>query len=514
MTGTDTSIAQAPEQGFGRLRFLKHGTIYASSLLLVRGISVLLLPFYTRVLSPADYGVMETIGIAVMFLTTALPLEISQAVGRFFSESRDQEERRAIASTSLWFTLAVLATFAVLPFHFAPALSGWALGSESLVNVVRVASVGFVLQGLFYQTMEQLRWQIKPKEHAITGVTTTLALIAVTSYMVLALHTGVIGIFYGQVAGNVIGVGLALWFGRSSYAFQFEGHRLGQMLAYSVPLVPSTAAIVTALMVDRIAVRSLMSLAALGVYSIAYRFATVISVVMFGVNGAFMPLVLSHHRERATPAAVADILRYFVYLATLIFLGMSLFSGWILRVMTTPHFYGAGAVVPLVVLAVTFSSMGLFAPGLQLAKRTKPIAAVNIVAAVTNAVLVFLLIPYFGLVGAALGTAISFCGAFAVLMAMSQSEYPVPHQWRRLAAAFAIAVAAVLAERLLLRVEPAAENATTLLTEAAIFVAVGVAISLLLLDRREVALLARRISAGRRGAAVLPGHDAELKGDQ
>jgi O-antigen/teichoic acid export membrane protein len=514
MTGIDTSVTQEPEQGFRRLRFLKHGAIYGSSLLLVRGISVLLLPFYTRVLSPADYGVMETIGIAVMFLTTALPLEISQAVGRFFTESRDQDERRAIASTSLWFTLAVLATFAVLPFLLAPELSRWALGSESLVNVVRVASVGFVLQGLFYQTMEQLRWQIKPKQHAITGVTTTLALIAVTAYMILGLHTGVIGIFYGQLAGNVIGVGLALWFGRSSYAFHFEGRRLGQMLAYSVPLVPSTAAVVTALMVDRIAVRSLMSLASLGVYSIAYRFATVISVVMFGVNGAFMPLVLSHHRERATPAAIADVFRYFVYLATLIFLGMSLFSGWILRVMTTPTFYGAGAIVPFVVLAVTFSSMGLFAPGLQLAKRTKPIAAVNIAAAVTNAMLVFLLIPYFGLVGAAMGTAISFFASFAVLMAMSQREYPVPHQWRRLGTAFVIAVAAVVAERLLVRAEPAAENAATLLIEAAIFVAVGAAVSLLLLDRREVGLLAARISARRRGAAVLPGNDAELKGDE
>jgi O-antigen/teichoic acid export membrane protein len=182
--------------------------------------------------------------------------------------------------------------------------------------------------------------------------------------------------------------------------------------------------------------------------------------------------------------------------------------------MTTPHFYGAGAVVPIVVLAVTFSAMGLFAPGLQLAKRTRRIAAVNIAAAVINAVLVFLLIPYLGLVGAGLGTAVSFFGAFAVLMAMSQREYPVPHQWRRLASAFAIAFGTVVAVRLLLHVEPAAENPSTLLIEAVIFVAVGAAISLLLIDRREVVLLAERISARGRRGRVLAGHDAELKGDQ
>jgi O-antigen/teichoic acid export membrane protein len=150
---------------------------------------------------------------------------------------------------------------------------------------------------------------------------------------------------------------------------------------------------------------------------------------------------------------------------------------------------------------------------------------------VANAALVFLLIPYLGLVGAALGTAVSFLGAFIVLMVMSQRAYPVPHQWYRLAAAFAVSIAAVVAQRVLLRVVPGAENAQAFLIEVAVFVAVGAAISLLLLDRRELAMVVGRVRlilwpksndgkgpatapAGGLGAAVLPGHDSELKRDE
>jgi O-antigen/teichoic acid export membrane protein len=492
-----------PEPGFRRLRFLKHSAIYGAGQLLVRGISVILLPFYTRLLTPSDYGVMETIGIAVAFLTTALPLEISQAVGRFYTDSRDDAERRTIASTALWFTLAVFSIFAIVPLLSAPEVSRWMLASDGRSSIIRVAAVGLVLQGLFYLTMEQLRWQIKPELHALTAVTSTLILIGVTAVLILGFHSGVIGVFYGQVAGNCVGVVMALWFGRS-YAFRFDPSWLRKMLAYAAPLVPSTAALVVASMVDRIAIRTYMSLAALGIYGIANRFGTVIALVMLGVNGAFMPLVLRHHRDQATPGAIADIFRYFVYLATIVFLGMSLFSGWILRIIATPVFYAADGIVPVVVLFAVFSSMWVFAPGLVLAKRTRVIAGINIAAAAVNTVLVFSLVPRFGLMGAAVGTAISFFGAFATLMVLSQRAYPAPHRWLKLSAAFAVAAAAVIAGRLAFHPNPAGENAASFLIEAALFIAAGAVVSLVLLDRREVGELLRRLGLFSRPSAAAP----------
>jgi O-antigen/teichoic acid export membrane protein len=132
------------------------------------------------------------------------------------------------------------------------------------------------------------------------------------------------------------------------------------------------------------------------------------------------------------------------------------------------------------------------------------IAGINIAAAVVNTVLVFSLVPRFGLMGAAVGTAISFFGAFATLMVLSQRAYPAPHRWLKLSAAFAVAAAAVIAGRLAFHPNPAGENAASFLIEAALFIAAGAVVSLVLLDRREVGELLRRLGLFSRPSAAAP----------
>jgi O-antigen/teichoic acid export membrane protein len=359
-----------------------------------------------------------------------------------------------------------------------------------------VAGVGLLAQGLLYFTMEQLRWQLKPQYHAAVAVVSALTLVGATAIFVLVLHTGVIGVFYGQLVGNAPGIALALWFGRDAYSFRFDRRALREMLSFSAPLVPSTAAVVAAFMIDRVAVRALMSLADLGLYGIAYRFATIISLVMIGVNGAFMPLVFRHHGDPATPRTISDIFRYFVCATAVLFVAMSLFAGWILRAMTTPEYYAAADVVPLVVLAVAFSSMSVFAPGLLIAKRTRTVAGINVAAMALNALLVFSLVPVLGLAGAALGTMVSFAAAFATQMAMSQRQYSVPHAWRRLTVAVAIAGAAVGAYWFRLRVAPGAEDTASLARELA-FSTVTVSVVVGLLLRRDDFAAIKRLALGR-----------------
>ena len=481
----------------GRAQFFKHGFLYGAAQVLVRGVSLFLLPLYTRVLTPTDYGIMDITGIAVTFLTTAVSLEISQAVGRHYTDAADDDERQEIASTGLWFTAAAFTASVAIIVPLAPWIAGWMLSNSDHADIVRVAGAGLLAQGLLYYTMEQLRWQLKPQFHAVVAVVSSFTLIAATATFVLALHLGVIGVFYGQLVGNAPGIALALWFGRSAYAFRFSTRTLRTMLSFSIPLVPGTAAVTAAFMIDRVAVRALMSLAALGIYGIAYRFATLISLVMIGVNGAFMPLIFRHHRERSTPRTIADIYRYFVCLATIMLLTLSFFSGWILRIMTTPKYYAAADVVPLVVLAVIFSSMAIFAPGLLIAKRTRTVAAINVGATLLNTVLVFVLVPPFGLAGAAIGTMTSFGLAWAAQMIMSQRAYPVPHAWRRIAAAAALAAAALAAFWFGGgRVLPAEEDAASFALELGCALATSAGVLVLLLRREDLTAF-KRVALGR-----------------
>jgi O-antigen/teichoic acid export membrane protein len=96
-------------------------------------------------------------------------------------------------------------------------------------------------------------------------------------------------------------------------------------------------------------------------------------------------------------------------------------------------------------MATLFANMYMFAPGLAVAERTHTMAKLTGIAGVANLLLAVALVPVLGIVGAALGTAITSIAWFVALMRASQRYYPVPHRWKRLAQAYIVAIGVVAA---------------------------------------------------------------------
>jgi O-antigen/teichoic acid export membrane protein len=165
---------------------------------------------------------------------------------------------------------------------------------------------------------------------------------------------------------------------------------------------------------------------------------------MVGFQGALTPLVYTHHREPGIPHELARIFRHFAAFALLLSLGLSVFAREILMVITTPEYYAASVVIPLLVPAVLLSGMYIFAPGLGIAKKTGVIATINIGGAVLGVILNFALIPALGIQGAALATLLSSVTIFCTYMVYSQKVYFVPHSWNQLGVAVLVTVGAFL----------------------------------------------------------------------
>jgi len=83
----------------------RHSAIYGSGSLVSRFIAVLLLPIYTRFLSPSDYGLIETLIALSAILTVLLAAGVKSAFFRFYFDGADDEGRRRVIRTSFWFTM-------------------------------------------------------------------------------------------------------------------------------------------------------------------------------------------------------------------------------------------------------------------------------------------------------------------------------------------------------------------------------------------------------------------------
>jgi len=424
--------------------FLKDSAIYTVSIILSRGISIILVPIYTRVFSPADYGVIDILAVVANLINLTIALEISQAVARFYAEMKTVEEKKAYVSTALWFTVIVNFIFVIVAQYQCNNIGPWVLGDSYNETLFRVAISSIAVSGIFYLFQNQLRWQLQSFHYGITSIITLLVSVSVTLTLIFGARMGLISVFYGQLVGNAVGAAFSYGFTRESYGLIFNKDSLKNMLAFSTPLVPSSIGVFVAVYIDRIAIKELMTMADVGLYGIAYRISSLVGLLMTGVQSSMTPLVYNQYKESGTPAEIARIFRYFLWGAFLFFLGLSLFARELLVIFTTPQFYGTYIIVPILAPAVMLAGMYVFAPGLAIAKKTKSIAAISISAAFLNTVLNFTLIPYLGIRGAALATLVGAVMQFSLYVWLGNKYYPIPFDWKRYVKALGIVVLLVM----------------------------------------------------------------------
>ena len=452
-------------------QFFKDSFLYGISSIFIQGIPILILPVYVRLLPPSEYGAMEIILIFAALINLTVALEINQGFARHYLDAKTTEAKREYASTALWFTIAAYGLFVVIALMCLRPLTALILHSSGWEKTVGVAIVAMGVNGIYLLLQNQLRWQLKPLAYITASITYVCLSIASGVWIIAQYHTGVVGIFYGQVTGAIV-AGCCAWFmGRDNYGLLFKWSKCKEMLAFSLPLIPSSISVIVAAYVDRIAIQNMMTLNDVGIYSVGFRVASIANVVMVGIYFSLTPLIYQNYRKASTPAEIATIFTYFLCGTLPIIMGIALFSREILRIFTMPLYYSAWVIIPILATASILSKMYIFAPGLDIEKKTKKIALINIVAAVINAALNILLIPHFGIAGSALATMISASVVFFAYMRSSQKLYPIPYKCGKIAKACVTSILVIVSSYYI----PVQTNHFDVLTMSGKFLAVIVA---------------------------------------
>lgn len=407
----------------------RHGAIYAVAGLASQGISLLLFPFFAHVFTPHDYGMIDLIALTMTLVNLTLALEISQGLVRYFVDATDIEEKRTYASTGLIFTALVYTSGLVIALIAITPLTTLLLGSTGDIDVMTAGLVAMWFSGMLYLTQDLLRWQLRPRAFASVSVVTALVTTASSALLVFGFHAGVLGAVIGQAIGFGTAAVVAFSLSHDLYGLRFDWARLRRMLAYSIPLVPASAGVFLNGYADRVAIRARLTIGDLGVYGVGYRVSMIVSLALIGFQGALMPLILSRHELPQTRLDGARIFRLFCALALAVFLTVSVFADELLRILASPAYYSAADVVPLLVAASFFGGMYVFAPGLLIARRTRPMAIVTAATGLLNAGLAFTLAPAMGIRGPALAFLLSCAASFTTLMLLSQRHYHMPHRW-------------------------------------------------------------------------------------
>jgi O-antigen/teichoic acid export membrane protein len=343
---------------------------------------------------------------------------------------------------------------------------------------VILANGGIALNGFFYFTQNLLQWRIQPQDSVKVSILNTVVLIVSLAIFLIWARQGLTGVFISQIIAFFVSGCAGLYFARQDYRFLFVWKKFKEMVGFSFPLVFSGVAIYIALYIDRIMIKTFLGLDFLGVYGVAYRFASVAGIFIIGFQTALTPLVYKHYKTPKTASDVAHLFKIFIFLVLLLLSGALLFSKDIVFILTTRAYYGAAPLIPVLLSAVLLSNMYIFSPGLGVKKRTKTIAFISFFSGGVNFSLNWFLIPRYGIAGAATSTCISAFLGFTAYLFISNRHYPIPYQWKKI-------LFSVITTLLVGRVFSSSE----LLVKMAVFIGVVPLLSMVLMKAELIAAL-------------------------
>ena len=417
-------------------RLGRHSAIYGLGGLVSRILAVLLLPLYTRYLSPSDYGVVETLIALTTVVGIALSAGIGSAFFRFYFDSNEPAARRRVLRTSFWFIMAVATLGLVVGVAFAGELSQFLFGTTKDSKLVAASFVGLWAGMNWAQLTNLFRVEERSVAFVSASVANILVTVGATLILVVALDKGPIGVIVGNFTGTLAVYSVLVFYRREQLGLEFDRKLLRQMNRFGLPLVPSALFLWVTNFSDRIFLAKLADTHEVGLYSVGVRIASGMVLMLTAFRLAWPAFAYSIEDDREARRTYGFVLTYLVLVATWMATTLALLSPWIVKWITAPAFESASRVVgPLAFSAVAFGGYIVVAIGVGRARRTQFNWVVTGAAAIVNIALNLILIPPYGMMGAAIATIAAYTTMFVGMSWWSQRIYRVPYQWRRVTTA-------------------------------------------------------------------------------
>jgi O-antigen/teichoic acid export membrane protein len=433
-------------------RLAKHSAIYGLGGIVSRVLAVLLLPLYTRYLDPSDYGKVETLVAGSAVLVIVLRAGISSAFFRFYFDSPEPEARRLVLRTSFWFTMTSATAGLVAGLLLAGPISDALFGNSSSAGLVRAAFVGLWAQMNYEQLTSLFRVEERSVAFVVASLANILLTVAATVILVVALDKGPLGVLVGNFTGTLLVYLALLGYRREQLGVQLSRGLLREMNRFGLPLVPSALALWATNFSDRLFLVKLSGTAEVGRYSLAVRIASAMVLLLTAFRTAWPAFAYSIDDDREARGTYGFVLTYLLLICSWIALALSLLAPWLVRLLapTNSAFWPASSVVPeLAFAAVAFAGYIVMAIGIGRSRRTQFNWVVTGAAAILNVALNLILIPPYGMTGAAIATLAAYGLMFVGMTLNAQRVYPVPYQWRRVVTLVAAAVGLMLAGKAL-----------------------------------------------------------------
>ena len=385
-------------------RLVSNTVVFAIGTFSSKVLVFLLMPLYTWALSPDQYAVTDLIVQTGNLLLPLVTLGIVNAVIRF---GLDKSVRKSDVLTSGFLTLGI--GFVVL-LLFWPLISKISIisGNTFLVYLFVLTSSLRSICSNFVRARGYVRL------YALDGILSTITTILFNVLFLVVFHFGVIGYVMATVCSDLLSaIFLFLVAGLRKY-FHIRGidkKLWKEMILYSLPLIPNTICWWITNVSDRYIVTYMLGHTADGLYAVSYKLPTIISLFSTIFMNAWQISAVTEEKGRSK--FFTQIFRSYSALIFMVGACIIPFSKILVSLLAQDSYYEAWKYIPFLEMATVFNCFGTFIGSVYTVEKKSVLSFLTISAgAVLNIVLNLLLIPLWGVNGAAFSTFVSYLLVF------------------------------------------------------------------------------------------------------
>jgi len=408
---------------------------FGAHLLRVLSNGILIVVLTRYLLTPAEYGLLffglSVVSIVAIFGTLGLPSSLGRYVAEYTESAPGQVPH--ILSVSLGVILALSLSVGLLTSLLSPVIAQQ-LGEPALAPLLALSVLYLVGNGLVkyltsaFQGLNQVQYSA-----LVNSVSQGVRVIAAIGLVVLGF--GVVGAFLGYLIGFAIATavgGVVLYrrfYAPGERASARESDLLRRILEYSVPLTATRGASVLDKKVDTVLVGVLLSPTAVSFYTVSKQVADVAitpaTSLGFTISPALGEQKAGDQAERAA-RLYEQSMQYILLLYVPALVGLVLVADPLVRHVFGPDYLGAVPVLQVLSIYVTERAITkITSDGLDFLGRARDRATIKSAMAVTNFGLNLLLIPAYGVVGAAVATVMTYSVYTGVNVAIIGQELPI-----------------------------------------------------------------------------------------
>ncbi|MEY1522681.1 oligosaccharide flippase family protein [Providencia manganoxydans] len=411
------------------MNFLKNSSIYLTANLLNAAIPFLLLPILTRYLTVEEYGQIAMFQMLLSGLSTFIGLNSIGSATRKFYDDISEENLKVFNGSCFQLLITSSLLCVILAFFLKDKLSQFLAIPVNWIYIAILISI-FTYITTFLLT----QWQInnQAKKFGILQVSGSLINMLLSLQLVILLKEGAEGRVNAQLLSVFIIAFLSiiiLYRKKIITIFSFNFNYLKEALFYGTPLIPHHIGIFFISAIDRFFINKEMGLEKAGIYMVAMQLSSALTILFDAINKAYVPWLFNKLKKNNTEDKIKIVKYTYFYFILLIICAIFAFfiSPYFLIFIAGDKYTESASLIGWLCIGQIFSGMYLMVTNyLFFGKKTSRLALTTITTGIINIILLLILIPYFGLLGAAYAFITSKFIQFMLTWIISYSAIKMP----------------------------------------------------------------------------------------